>query len=328
MIKFVKDNQKNFKELSDLEFLELYNDTLLVLEKKLEKKKAQENFPNIFLLGAPRSGLTLLSMMIKNSLKIGCINNYIARYWRTPLVGVKMWHILMKYFNVSENMYKFNYGQTANIKDCHEFSYFWHHNLCMETLPFYNKKEANEKINWEYLKDILNSIANEMNKPMVYKAYDLGYHLEKVSLLFDKAIFVYLKRDFLDNSISIMEARLNINRNLNQWWSNFPLEYSQLKDQPYWKQITGQVYFLNKMYEEGLSKVDPSRVLYFSYEEICKNPNRAIEEIAQKINYSISKKDRLGSFDNYKKNNIDKEYIDKLLLGIRYFENLDSKRAC
>ena len=50
----------------------------------------QEKFATIHILGAPRSGTTLVSQLIPSELPIGYINNLIAAFWKAPIYGVEL----------------------------------------------------------------------------------------------------------------------------------------------------------------------------------------------------------------------------------------------
>ena len=56
---------------------------------------AAANLPIVYIVGAPRSGTTLLSQVLSRYLRVGYIDNLIARFWLRPSVGITLSRILL-----------------------------------------------------------------------------------------------------------------------------------------------------------------------------------------------------------------------------------------
>src|SRR5581483_9026315 len=85
-----REKGKHSYNVSDYDFLTGLNKQLIPLESELLDMNVTEEFSNIFILGLPRSGTTLLSQIIFNNLDLACTNNLIARFWDAPLCGTHL----------------------------------------------------------------------------------------------------------------------------------------------------------------------------------------------------------------------------------------------
>ena len=67
--------------------LEIMNKTLLPTEIELIEKFEKPKLPVIFIVGAQRSGTTLLMQLMTQYFELSYPNNFIARYWDSPYIG-------------------------------------------------------------------------------------------------------------------------------------------------------------------------------------------------------------------------------------------------
>ena len=114
--------EKYRKNEDEESFLIRLNNNLARTEH-LYFQPVQEQLPNIFIIGAPRSGTTLLSQLITFVLDIGYINNFIARFWEAPLQGIRLSNIINT--NLRQISFNSTHGVTSNLNGPHEFGYYW-----------------------------------------------------------------------------------------------------------------------------------------------------------------------------------------------------------
>jgi sulfotransferase family protein len=269
--------------ISDYDFLSRFNKQLVPLENELMDNQVKEDFPNIFILGLPRSGTTLLSQVIFNNLDVACTNNLIARFWDTPLSGTYLSKIVLG--NVKPDSYNSKYAATDSVLSPHEFAYFWRkHFLSFDVTTSYPVSRVNE-IDWAAFQKIILNMNRIMGKGFVHKPLEIpGYYLEHFLELFKKSIYVYIKRDLEDVVVSIAKARLEHYNVLNRWWGTYPVEYFKLADKNYAEQIAGQIYYLKKMYDENCEKYfKTNRIIIVEYKDLCNDPKQLLNEIMEKV---------------------------------------------
>lgn len=297
-------------------------DFLLKINKQLRDSEVQnysqniEEKPLIFIFGIPRSGTTLTAQLASSGLETGYINNFVARFWLSPITGIKLSKII--HGEETKTDFHSNYATTKNIGDIHEFGYFWRHwlkiNSIEDTLDIV--KRENE-IDWTGLKKTILNIQNEFDKPLVFKNIFGAYHLSKFIETFKYPLWIYIERDPIDNIISIIEARKKFYSDPNIWWSTVPPEYQKIKNFNYIKQICSQVYYLNKFYKSQMESIPEKHVFRVNYQDICSNPEEFIKEIKKKIkhefNYDINIGDNIPDNLSYRKydSHIDLEKVNE-----------------
>ncbi len=310
--------------LNDKLFLKEFNKNLLNIEQKLKIDDIDENYPNIFLLGLPRSGTTLLSQILFNNLDISCTNNLIAKFWKAPLTGCYLSKLTIG--KTKSSSYHSDYGQTKDIYSPHEFSWFWHELLKIKDITVYNPSQADEIIDWNNVRKILLNFNRIYENVFIHKVLELGiYHIKRFNNLFKKSIFIFIERNPKDIAISLANSRIAKYNDLDIWWSSYPLEYTELKSLPYWEQIAGQVYHLSKMYEEKIKLIDKERLIKIRYNDLCINPQKLLDNVKTKIkklfDYEITQINTPRSFE-VSKPKIDKKTEQDLINGLQKFNLL------
>lgn len=255
-------------------FLERLNEILAPQQEK-DYERLPETLPSLHIIGAPRSGTTLLSQLISAHLDVGYINNLIAAFWSAPVYGVRLSRKLLKRQALSS--YSSDYGRTSGIHEPHEFGRFWFSNLGYREMD--QSSVDDSQIDWERLATILNNISAAFEKPVVYKNFLIAWHMETILGYLPKTCFVRVKRDPEDNALSLLGFRKEYWNTYEKWVSMKPMEYSWLKDKHFTEQVVGQVYFLETYMTEKLEKIDDDNVLDVTYEHLCEDPRSVLNGI-------------------------------------------------
>lgn len=311
--------------LDDYNFLRELNNQLVELERKITVDPI-EKYPTIFILGLPRSGSTLLSQLIFNNLNVNCTNNLIARFWKAPLVGCYLSKIIIG--QTRGESYKSTYAKTSNIFEPHEFGWFWQELFKMKDITKYDPEKNDAILNWKEIKGKLLSVNAVLDNAVVYKPMELvGFHFSRFNKMFSKAIFIYIERNKLDIAKSLYHARLDHYGDKNIWWGSYPKEYQKyLKDKRYNIQIGGQIYYLQKMYDNIILNHKDDKIIRVSYENLCENPDMLVKQIRTKIkkkyNYDMEQINVPKSFVMSSKK-VSKEVKNELIKGMEFFKKDD-----
>ena len=261
-------------------FLEDFNRHLLDKEIN-EYQDYPVKLPFLFVIGLPRSGTTLLTQLLAHTFNISYINNLAARFFLTPLHGIKFSRIVLGDKRISD--FQSDYARTHNLHDIHEFGYFWRYWLNKHTFDdIVQAKEKESEIDWAGVKKVLSTLQHETGRPFVFKNIYGSYHMPKFAELLEKSIFIFIERDELDTAVSILNARKKYNTDLNTWWSYQPLEYNKIKHLDYWSQIAGQIHYLRQFYLEEMEHLPGKNRLKVSYQQMCEHPKGVIDQIREK----------------------------------------------
>lgn len=260
----------------------LYDMNKILQEKELkEYRDLTIQDPFIFVFGLPRSGTTLVTQLIAHSFDLGYINNFVARFWLSPLHGIRLYRII--YGDHKETSFRSDYARTSELGDIHEFGYFWRYWLKKESIEGVTMaREREDDIDWDAVYRVLANLQHEFQKPMIFKNIFGSYHLERMQQTLGRTIYVYIERDPLDVAISILDARRKYYSDLNTWWSYMPVEYDRIKNLDYWKQIAGQIYYLKRFYDKEVSRLSLNNVVKVTYMEMAHEPAGVLERIDRK----------------------------------------------
>ena len=84
---------KYAKNINEERFLIKMNRSLKCLEKDISDN-SDNNIRNIYIFGLPRSGTTLVYQIFTHCLNVAWPTNLMARFWETPVIGMRISKIL------------------------------------------------------------------------------------------------------------------------------------------------------------------------------------------------------------------------------------------
>jgi LPS sulfotransferase NodH len=263
-------------------YFETVNRTLQTVEEGLYAVDSPE-YPFIFIVGLPRSGTTLLSQLIAGGLDIGYVNNLVARFWLSPVTGIKLSQAVFGAKRVAT--FHSTYGATQDPLDVHEFGYFWRHWLQKRTFEDVRDAHLSEdNIDWTGLRRVLANMQSQFDAPMVFKNIFGSYHIERMHNELKNVLYIYIERDPLDVAISILKARQKYYSDINCWWSYVPPDYEKVIHKDYWTQIAGQVHYLKRYYNRAFSAFAvPNRVLRVKFAELCSDPRGVVGRVNETL---------------------------------------------
>lgn len=260
------------------------NALLAPLEQQLTEDLTEPQLPQVFIVGPPRSGSTLVGQLLAHWGGFGYISNFLARFYMAPGVGARIERTLDINNTMGQPDYVSDHARTKGWHEPHEFGYFWARwfNQGQETHKLSN--EALSKICTPDLLKSLASIESVYQSPMVYKNNTwFTFHIEFLSHLIPNSVFVICNRELIYVAQSIYQARLKLAGDQSQWWSLCPPEYRDLLDKNWDEQIAGQIYYTIKHMEEGLRNVSNRRVIRAPYEAICENPTSFCRSVVDAV---------------------------------------------
>lgn len=298
--KETKERKKEFRRNNSLEeFLVDLNNDLWCAEKNLMKTVPLQ-YPLIFIMGAHRSGTTLLTQWLAN-LGFAYPTNLMSRFYKTPIIASKIQLLLTdERYNYRNELKDFNSGIDFNSENGktrgalapNEFWYFWRRFLPFEELDYLPTEELLKKVDVDTMKSEFSGIVDVFEKPFALKGMILNYNIDFLDKIFEKAIFIYTKRDPLTNIESALKAREKQLGSIDEWYSFKIPEYEELKMLNPYEQVAGQIYHINKAVENGLEHIAEHKKMTVNYEEFCENPKKFFDELKEKLQiqgYEIDK---------------------------------------
>lgn len=282
-------------------FLERLNIELAEFDLSEREQIHDIAHPFIFVVGAPRSGTTLLTQFIAYAFDAGYICNLAARFWRAPVTGIRLAReVLGEGIRPGWNSL-IGRTEATGPRGIHEYGYFWRAMFGFKTIDDLAdlERRARKDIDWWNVGDALASIQHELGDgPVVmkgiYPAYFPG-HMQ--STLGDNLIWLNVERDPLDTCISILEARQVKFGDVRAWLGWYPPEpiLSQVKqiEDPY-KQVVVQVSYFRRVYRELAT-------LTLSLEDLCISTRHVLAQIGEVCGLEVVRQPPPGAltFHNY-----------------------------
>ena len=272
------------KDSKQEERLKHLNANLAPLESQLISSFDLPQLPIVFIVGAPRSGSTLLSQILAQTGSFSYITNFVARFWMAPYVGMLIEDALGIRKLEGDRSFVSRFGVTEGWVGPHEFGYFWSRWFRFGETHQLDAKGL-EEIDLDVLRKELAALESVYKKPFCFKYLPFGLHIPFLAEYFENSIFVLCRREPVYNMQSLLIARSKILGNESHWWSLRPKEYPHLLSTSPYEQIAGQIYYTLKEIETSFSTLSPERFLHILYDDLCSQPrvevNRVVETVSQ-----------------------------------------------
>jgi hypothetical protein len=186
--------------LSDL------NGTLKCAEEQLLANATTlgQEFPIIFVMGPLRSGTTLFTQWLANTGAVAYPTNLLSRFYGAPAIGAQVQLLLTDpRFNFRNEILDFNSavsfesenGKTRGALAPNEFWYFWRRFLPFGELDWLSDEELLRVVDQKKLVAELTTLTRVFGKPFALKGMILNYNIPFLDAIFEKAIFIQLRRD-------------------------------------------------------------------------------------------------------------------------------------
>jgi len=273
--------------------LQELNGLLAGSEAKVIERFEQPEHPVVFVMGCARSGTTLLQQYMAATGVFSYPSNLIARFYKAPYIGARIQQML------TDSDYDFGgeltagnadltgdfsscLGKTRGILSPSEFWYFWRRFFPQQEIQHYTAETLQMLNTRDFVAEIA-ALESVRGLPLLMKGLYLNWDIEFLSQLFDKAVFVHIRRNPFYNMQSLLRARRNFYGREDSWYSFKPPEYAELSNCSVDEQLAGQVYYTNQAISKGLVALAPERRLVIDYESLCAQPERVFDRLAEKL---------------------------------------------
>lgn len=337
----MEKRHKKFQKNIELEaYLKEINDDLLIAEQQL-LRKVTRNYPVILVMGALRSGTTLMTQWLSNTGEFVCPSNLMSRFYKAPVIGAKIQRLLLDpVFNFRNELtdvfsrdivYKSENGKTQGAMSPNEFWFFWRRffpyaELDMDYMPDCELAKVFDRET--FVKELM-GIADVFHKPLAMKGMIANYNIGFLDSILDTVIFIHTKREPCSNIVSVLEARKRQMLDIKEWYSfRIPemKELIQLEDPA--MQAAGQIYYTNSAIEKALEHVADERKIEIQYEDFCEAPEKYYHLLRTKLarqDFHIAEKycgeSRFGITRKECKSEVEKSYIK--FLEMQHYNDAD-----
>ncbi|GAX62972.1 P-loop-containing kinase [Candidatus Scalindua japonica] len=265
------------------------NSILCPIEDKIIENYRMPEYPIVLITGCARSGSTLLLQWLAGLGYFCYPSNILSRFYGAPCIGAKIQLMLTKY-DFNNEIFDFNeevpfesvLGKTKGALAPNEFWYFWRRFFPYGEIQYLDEQSLKQVDADKFVAELA-AVEAVFNKPVALKGLIINWNIPYVSSIFDKILFINVKRHPFYSIQSLLDARVKYYGNRKAWYSFKPREYEGLKDLEPCRQVAGQVFHTNCAIEKGLSQIDAKRCLNVNYEEFCMDPEKIFQQIVNKL---------------------------------------------
>lgn len=221
-------------------------------------------FSPLFIIGAPRSGTTLIYQLITNYFKISYPSNLVELSHENIYFGFWLKYLFFK--NRPHNCFKSFYGLTEScgLNAPNEKGKYWwkwipKSYLTAGQVDDFVKNDANKKIL---------SIMNRYKKPIIFKHLTLGLQIPFVLETFPNAKFIFVKRKPVFTIQSLYKEVLAVGDNIFDWVGVWPKGYEKLIEMPRIEKISKYIHLVYNNLLENIKQIPQKNLLVINYDNL------------------------------------------------------------
>ncbi len=264
----LRELMKNNRWLILRRILKYSSPFIFLFEKKYINRYGSltPDYHPVFIIGAPRTGSTILYQMITNYLDVLYIDNLISLARDNLFFGFWLSNRIFK--DKPHNSSESKYGNTSSegLHAPSEAGQFWYRWIPPGKIYLNSDDIPDKKV--EEIKKNIYSIINRYNKTFIIKNNYTSQRLKLIKKVAPQSKFIFIKRNPLFAAQSIVLTRQSIYGEKNIWWSIKPKNYEEIKDLTYIEQVVKQIYYIEKQIITDIKLFKPHNLLTVNYDEI------------------------------------------------------------
>lgn len=265
--------------------------------------------PPVFILGAPRSGSTLLMQVLCEAFDVAYLSNQHGVWYGAPhLVPFPQRPLLSK-----EKGYESVHGDTKGPKGPSECPQWWYRFFPRH--QGYISTVDTEVTKMKWFRRSLLSMTCHYDRPVLFKNLLASLRLEPITKWIPESRFIVLERDLLDNAHSILETRMKVFGSYETWWSMEPQGAKDFSHPE--EQVVAQIQNTYETIERDLARLNVAEkdILNLRYEDLCSDPESLLEKVSEFLSISDEVKRYEFQPPHFKKRNeirIDHKLYERL----------------
>lgn len=257
------------------EVLAQMNDALSSVADDLLEDRADPPHPTLFVVGAPRSGTTILVQTLARRYELGYITNLAARFWKAPSLGCVLSEAI-RGDRPPETGGSSQGGSTPGYEGPHEFGFFWRRWFDYGATHRVSD-DALKKVPTHELRREIAGIQRVYERPLLLKNPVLSLYVDFLAKAMPGSLFIDCRRDPFFVAQSLLRCRERLCDTKEDWYSIRPPAYPTLKEEPYPEQIAGQIAGIRETVDRSLASLSRDRWIPVRYEAFCQDPEPVLD---------------------------------------------------
>jgi hypothetical protein len=256
--------------------LKAVNGVLARLEGRARDPDAPLPHVPVLIVGAPRTGSTLLYQVLTQCFDFGYLGNVHCLFWGAPSWAQRLVGPLRPPAGAG---YDSRHGVTRGWfgpSECGEYWYrFFRRN------PQWVSSQDVSAGAMRRLRQSLHSLCAAFARPMLFKNMPCALRMEPLLRAVPEAVFILTRRDLVDTARSLLAVRYERTGAYDNWWSMRPKGYEALAGRPAHEQVVEQVRLIEREVERARAGTDEDRFLMVDYESLGSQPASVTDALAR-----------------------------------------------
>lgn len=230
--------------------------------------RADNAWPPLFVVGAPRSGTTVVFQYIVNTLEFGYFPNLAKEHPRACITLGYWARRRYRYEGSYESAYGVIEGPMAP-SDGWGIFHRW--------FPRYDLDSPVREERLHELKTIVRAFERIFSAPFANKNNANSLRVPHLRRLFPDARFVHVRRDVCDTVRSVLKSRAAHRVGENEWWGIAPPRFYKRRFASELERVVYQTVDVERFITESLEGVGDDRSRVVPYEWFCSAPGALVD---------------------------------------------------
>jgi hypothetical protein len=226
--------------------------------------------PAVFIVGAPRSGTTIVYQHLVNRFHFSYFSNISKRLSPFAIPSA----LIGKFFFRFEPTQSSRFGITDGAMGPSDGWGIFH-----RWFPRNGTRTQGTVHALHELKNIVRIYEKLFDAPFINKNNANALRIRDLAALFPDAVFVHVHRSPIQTVFSLLEARRKQNIGADQWWGPIPPDLIDCQFESEEARVVRQVAGLENAIRNSLKVVQEGRRISVSYESFCQDPTWLCERI-------------------------------------------------
>lgn len=243
--------------------------------RRFVRSDSQEVSPPIFIVGAPRSGSTVLYEALISHFGLAYLPNMAELFYRSPALLCEWMEktLGLRHTFRGESRFGVMHGLTGP-SEAGKVIQRWFGAVDAEP------QEASADRH-RLVRNTIGQISRQQGASLVLKELHNVLRMETIHRMLPEAVFVHLRRDVLFTAQSLLLAREAINGDRSRPLGVLPPgEFGTLSAE---EQVVRQVLGIERWIEEACQSFGITRKITVNYEEFCQNTHSVLESIEERL---------------------------------------------
>lgn len=221
-------------------------------------------YPPLFIVGAPRSGTTVVDRYLANRFRFAYIPSISKRYHRICVAAAVYGRMFGRYKAGYENIHDDVAGSLAPTDGWPVFHRWF---------PRYGHSAAVDRTRLYELRNIVRLLEILFRAPFINKNNHNSTRIADLNALFPDALFIHVRRNIGDTVVSLVEARERYGVAVNEWWSAAPPQFQSMRFSSQLEQAVYGTWGVDQHAQHCLKRLEAKRWREVWYEDFCRNPS-------------------------------------------------------